>query len=122
MKQLSPLVLLLFCLVSINGCTTPGTSNGPQNTGTAAPEDKNRSAGSPADTIAISGTIVFVNLEGGFFAIRDDDDGRTYNPINLPEAFKKDGLSVGVLARPKVDVMSIHMAGPMIEIVHISAR
>jgi hypothetical protein len=69
----------------------------------------------------IRGSIVYKDLEGGFFAIKGDD-GRIYDPINLPEAFKKDGLRVKANARLKKDVGSIHMVGDIIEIVDIAAE
>jgi hypothetical protein len=36
---------------------------------------------------------VYKDMEGGFFAI-DGDDGKTYDPINLPDSFKINGLKV----------------------------
>jgi hypothetical protein len=72
-------------------------------------------------TFEIQGTIVYKSLEGGFFAI-ESDDGKTYDPINLPETFKRDGLKVKVNAKLRKDVGSIHMAGDIIEIVNIAAE
>lgn len=74
-----------------------------------------------AETLEISGTVVHKNLEGGFFII-EGDDGRIYDPINLPETFKKDGLKVTVNAKVRNDVGGIHMVGDIIEIVHISEQ
>ena len=71
------------------------------------------------DIFEIQGTVVHKNLEGGFYAI-DGDDGRKYDPINLSEPFKKDGLKVKVTARPKSNAMSIRMYGEIIEIVEIT--
>ena len=79
------------------------------------------SADKPATTFTITGTIVYLNLEGGVYVIRGDD-GQTYNPSNLPEKYQKDGLTVSVIARTKTDAIGIHMVGPIIEIVDISAR
>ena len=74
--------------------------------------------GSPADTVELRGTIVKKELEGGFFAI-ESDDGRVYDPINLPEHFKKDGLKVKIKAKLRNDVGSIHMVGEIIEIIDV---
>jgi hypothetical protein len=74
-----------------------------------------------AETLEISGTVVHKNLEGGFFII-EGDDGRIYDPINLPETVKKDGLKVTVNAKVRNDVGGIHMVGDIIEIVDISAQ
>lgn len=75
----------------------------------------------PAGTFEIKGTVVYKSMEGGFFAI-DGDDGRKYDPISLPESFRKDGLKVRVIARPRIDAVSIHMYGTIIEVMDIAAR
>ncbi|WP_143170783.1 hypothetical protein [Desulfopila aestuarii] len=61
------------------------------------------------------------NLEGGFFVIVSDDN-QIYDPINLPEAFQKDGLKVNATARYKSDTMSFHMVGDIIEIIDITPQ
>ena len=69
----------------------------------------------------VVGTVKYKEIEGGFYAI-DTADGNKYDPINLPEAFRKDGLKVKVTARAKTDAMGFHMYGSIIEIVNISAQ
>ena len=39
------------------------------------------------------GTVVFVKENGGFFGIVRDDGKRLY-PVNLPEAYQRDGLRI----------------------------
>jgi hypothetical protein len=73
------------------------------------------------DTFEIMGTVTYKHIEGGFYAI-DGDDGRKYDPINLPDSFRKDGLKVKVTARLKKDAMSFHMYGAIIEVVNIAAQ
>jgi hypothetical protein len=73
------------------------------------------------DTFEILGTVVYNNLEGGFFAI-DGDNGSKYDPISLPESFRKDGLKVKVTARLRKDAMSMHMYGSIIEVVNIAGQ
>jgi hypothetical protein len=70
------------------------------------------------DLFDILGTVVYKDLEGGFFAI-DGDDGSKYNPSSLPESFRKDGLEVTVTARLMRHGMSIHLYGSIIEVVNI---
>ena len=82
------------------------------------PPPAKRSAGPKADTFTLTGTIVWKALEGGFFAIHSDD-GKKYDPINLPDSLKKEGLRVSVTARRKKGVVSFHMYGSIIEIVDI---
>jgi hypothetical protein len=69
----------------------------------------------------ISGVIRYYELEGGFYAILGED-GETYNPINLPEEFRQDGLPVRAKIRPRHDMMGIHQAGPLVEIIEIRRR
>jgi hypothetical protein len=42
--------------------------------------------------------------------------------MNLPEAFRKDGLKVKLTAVPHPEMMSIHMYGTVIEISTIDAE
>ena len=69
----------------------------------------------------IVGNVTYKNIEGGFYAI-DGDNGSKYDPINLPEPFRNDGLRVKVTARRKKDAMSLHMYGAIIEVVNIAAQ
>jgi hypothetical protein len=70
--------------------------------------------------IRITGVIRYNELEGGFFAIRGSDDV-TYDPTNLPEAFRKDGLAVEAEAWRR-DVMSVRQVGPIVDLERIRAR
>ncbi len=120
-------VLLLMSGAALLGCR--GTSDSEKPTPKAEPNiakpNDARSSGSSAipdsSTFEIQGTVVRKRIEGGFFAI-EGDDGKKYNPINLAESFRKDGLKVQVTARLRMDVMSIHMHGAIIEIVEIVAK
>jgi hypothetical protein len=69
----------------------------------------------------IDGVIRYHELEGGFYAIQGKD-GETYNPINLPEQFRQDGLPVAARLRFREEMMGIHQAGPLVEIVEIRKR
>jgi hypothetical protein len=71
--------------------------------------------------VRITGVVSHVELEGGFYAIRGDD-GVTYDPTNLPPAFQKDGLRVEAEARRRDDMMGVHQAGPIVQLVRIRAR
>ncbi|MDX1797627.1 MAG: hypothetical protein R3255_03165 [Candidatus Lokiarchaeia archaeon] len=67
--------------------------------------------------ILCTGKIVFVSCEGGFFGILSDD-GRAYDPINLPDLFKIDGLRVFFTAHI-TDLGSFHMWGKVIRLLFI---
>ncbi len=73
------------------------------------------------EIVKIRGTVVHKDVEGGFFAI-ESDDGRVYDPVNLPDRFKKHGLKVKVSAKLRNDMGSIHMVGDIIEIVEINTE
>lgn len=66
----------------------------------------------------IEGTIRHLDLEGGVWVL-EGDDGTTWNPTNLPEGFRTEGLEVEAEARIQEDAMSMAMVGPLIEIVRI---
>jgi hypothetical protein len=70
------------------------------------------------DIVSGTGTVRFFTFEGGFYAIRGDDD-ETYDPINLPDGFKDDGLRVRFRARLLLDIASIHQAGPVVDVLEI---
>jgi len=117
----------LFAVIALGACAEENTtatdgpnieSNMPKSSEPATPDH----APSPSsDALEIVGTVRHKNLEGGFFAI-DADDGSKYDPVNLPESFKKDGLRVKVTARLQKDLMSFHMYGAIIEVVEIEAQ
>ena len=54
-------------------------------------------------------------------AIAKDAAGK-YNPISLPESFRKDGIRVKVTARLMKHGMSIHLYGSIIEVVNITGQ
>ena len=110
MKALLLSGLIILMMLTTTGCRAMGNSPG-----------ADESAAAPAETITITGRIVYLAVEGGRFAIRGED-GRTYNPENLPDTFRKAGLPVKATARLRPDVMSIHMIGPVIEILEIAVR
>jgi hypothetical protein len=69
----------------------------------------------------ISGVVRYYELEGGFYGIRSEE-GEIYNPINLPAGFRQDGLPVWARIRLRDDMMGIHQAGPLVEVIEIRKR
>ncbi len=65
--------------------------------------------------MTIKGTVVFENLEMGFWGIVDDKGGK-WLPVNMPEQLKVPGARVRIRAR-RSDMESMHMWGTAIEIV-----
>jgi hypothetical protein len=71
-----------------------------------------------SDTFVSTGTVVYLSFEGGFYGIKGDD-GRNYDPLNLPVELRKDGLRIRFEARELPDRGSFHMWGRIIEIKHV---
>ena len=104
--------------VVLAGCMLFGNNGTPRSNQPAAAKNERLSR---TDTFVLKGTVVEKDLEGGFFAIVGDD-GKTYEPLNLPEAFKNNGMRIKATVRARDDVGSIHMVGDIVEIVDIAAQ
>lgn len=70
------------------------------------------------DAIKVTGTVVFLSFEGGFFGI-NGDDGKNYDPINIPQEFRKDGMRVRFAAKELPGRASVHMWGTIVELLTI---
>jgi len=64
-----------------------------------------------------TGTVEYLSFEGGFYGIVGDD-GKHYDPINMPQEFKVDGLRIWFTAN-MTDYMSFHMWGYIVELISI---
>ncbi|MGQ0560745.1 MAG: hypothetical protein ACT443_02585 [Gemmatimonadota bacterium] len=73
------------------------------------------------DEVRGNGVVRWFSLEGGFYAIRGEDD-EVYDPINLPVEFEKDGLEIWFEAEVRRGMSSIHMVGTIVELTKIRAR
>ena len=94
MRYITFLLILLFCF-ALSSCISVDTG-----------------------IVKGTGTIVYLNFEGGFYGIIADN-GEHYDPINLPSEFKKDGLRVRFKGRIRDDLKSFHMWGDIIELIEI---
>ena len=65
-----------------------------------------------------TGTIQYIDLEGGFYGIVDDD-GDKYDPVNLQDEFQEDGLRVKFSFKILTNTVSTHMWGTLIELTEI---
>ena len=71
------------------------------------------------DEIVASGTIEYIELEGGFFGIVASD-GEYYLPLNLPAGFAVDGLEVTFTGRTAPEINTIYMWGTPVTVVSIA--
>lgn len=111
--------LLLMVSLLISCSSERGTKNKP------IPQSSNSNTEQTARTAAendeiknMTGTIVYHEIEGGFYGI-EADDGKKYNPVNLDESFRKDGLRVKFDAKLKKGMVGIHMWGEYVQILKI---
>lgn len=98
------LPLLMLALVSMMACILVCGCTGPEK----------------SQDITLTGTIIYNDLEGGFYGL-NTDDGQQYLPLDLPDAYKKDGMRVRMTGVPDPDVMTIQMWGTPFKITSITA-
>jgi len=65
-----------------------------------------------------TGKIQFNDFEGGFYGIVSDD-GKHYDPVNLPDEFKEDALRVSFELVILKKQASIHQWGQIVRIINI---
>lgn len=65
-----------------------------------------------------TGTIEFLDFEGGFYGIISDD-GERYDPLNMKQEFQVNGLRVYFEAKVLHDVVTFHMWGTPVSILKI---
>jgi len=70
------------------------------------------------ESITVNGVVEFVPLEGGFYGIVSES-GAKYDPVGLPEEYKKPGLKVKVTLRPTKKRVSTHMWGKLVRVLRI---
>jgi hypothetical protein len=104
-------VLFLTLLAVAGGCG--GTQRDEQ---TGAPVNARK--GSPAASRQITGTVKHIDLEGGFYGIVADD-GQKFDPANLPDAFRQDGLRIRARVEPLEGQVSVRMWGTLVRIIDI---
>lgn len=70
-------------------------------------------------TFHLTGQVTSSNIEGGFYGIIGDD-GKKYQPTNLPRKFKKDGLIIQFDAKVKANIMSTFQWGTIVELSNVA--
>jgi len=72
----------------------------------------------PPGAVQGTGTMKLMGFEGGFYGIVGDD-GSNYDPVNLSEEFKKDGLKVKFVIKLAETQVGFHMWGKIVEVISI---
>ena len=99
--SLAALLCLVAAAVLACGCTDGGADN--------------------PDAVSGTGTVVYNDLEGGFYGILTDD-GTRYLPLNLPDAFAEDNLAITFTGIPREEVATIQQWGIPLELTEISSE
>jgi len=74
--------------------------------------------GEDVDVLSVTGTVRFIDLEGGFYGIVGED-GKNYVPTNLSQEFQEDCLPICFEAKIREDIANAYMWGTMVEITKI---
>lgn len=112
--------LALVALIVLAGCARPSPDSDTAPDSAIADSSHAPAGGAVPDrAIEGTGTVRFVDLEGGCWAIDLDAaggaTGERLQPAGLAEDFRVDSLRVRVRVRP-VDAMSFCMLGRVVEI------
>lgn len=101
--------IVLLLAVGLASCSTRAPQAG-QNAGAGA-----------AGADWTDGVVRYVEIEGGFYGI-EGTDGTRYDPVNLQEAFRQDGLAVRFLYTEVTGAVGIRQWGRIVEITAIERR
>lgn len=112
----APALAVLVCAgLLLGGCAAEKQPEGDESSpssDTASP-----STASDDSLIQATGTVRYVDLEGGFYGLVDEA-GTKYDPDSLPERLREDGLSVRFQVVEE-DVMTTRMWGTPVKVLHI---
>jgi hypothetical protein len=72
------------------------------------------------DTTVVTATVRFFQIEGGFYALRTDQNV-VYDPTKLASSFQHDGLRVRARVRFRDDLVSFHAVGRIVDVLQIEA-
>ncbi|MDD3069644.1 putative hemolysin [Methanoculleus horonobensis] len=71
-----------------------------------------------ATYVAKTGTVTYIDLEGGFYGIVADD-GERYLPLDLAETYRVDGLRLTFVGEVARDTMTIQQWGTPVEVIAV---
>lgn len=97
--------LILICLACLAACTSPSPDE------SKSLDDKQNAR--------ISVKVIDVEGLDGCKYLLETSDGRRLQATNLSSEYQKAGLELQVLVKPAKNMMSICMAGEMVELVEV---
>lgn len=115
--------VLLFA--SLLACRDAGAPAATPETTASDPADRMLADSS---TVVVDATVRHVPIEGGCWALavgRDDILAASqtyYQPSNLPDDFRQDGLKVRAAVKTRRDAASVCMIGPIVNVIWIQRR
>lgn len=101
--------LLLLTLLLLGGCHP------------APAQELHKQGVQQKQVVEFTATVVRVPVEGGFYGLRADD-GRQYEPRNLPASMRRAGLRVKVRGVVITGAAGFRQWGPKIDLLHIESR
>ena len=120
MTRTLPLLVMLVAACAGRG-NGAGSGADPDHSAGARWTEVKHEADGRGEAITLRGTVRHLDLEGGVW-VNEDAGGARYTPMNLPDAFQRDGMAVEAEGRRRDDVMSVSMVGPMVELLRIRER
>ena len=108
---------MLGLFLALGGCASNERPAIAPEEGSPASSDTTATPVTDDGTIKGTGTIRYVDLEGGFYGLVAED-GAKYDPTPLPDSLQVDGLSVRFRVKEK-DVMTTRMWGTPVEVVEV---
>jgi len=105
-KSCGTIAICLGLIGALAGCRSPSPGSG------QGAESKT----GVTSTQVVTGTVRYIDTEGGFYGIVTDD-GKKLDPVNLPQEFQKDGLRLRAQVEPLKERVSIRMWGTPVRII-----
>lgn len=106
MRILSAVLLIIAMAGGLSACADSKESS---------PVNKENAMSSAQATTVFTGTIVYKQFEGGFFALLTNDNQR-YTLRHLPTAYRLDGLVVEINGSVNKDIITTTQFGELLEV------
>jgi hypothetical protein len=113
-KSVCVWLVVISLLIPAMACNLASASNTEESSSTidVASQDGN-------NTVTVTGTVIYLTFEGGFWGIRGDD-GKDYLPRDLPQELQRVGLRAEFELEIHEDWGSIYGWGIVVNVLHYS--